>query len=278
VKTVLITGASSGIGRASLDRMHQSGWHVVAGVLPTEDVSDLQAQYSDRLTILPMDITDVEQIANGRQQIEALVGDRGLDGLVNNAGIGISAPIELQPMANIRQVMEVNYFGHVQVTRAMLPLIRQSKGRIVNIASVLGLVGLPLLGAYAASKFAIVGLSETLRNELKPQGIHVAMIAPGYIQTPIWDVGLSDSRNMREEFPEQALKPYQSVVDAMENETDTTLGDASPPDVVAAAVAHALNAAYPKARYAVGHQSSLYAFLSRLPARLRDWLIDRNLY
>lgn len=278
MKTIFISGATSGIGLAAAAMLDKNGFRVIAGVLPGEDTSNLEKAASDNLVILPVDITKIEMVAEARRQIEQLTGDKGLYALVNNAGIGSGMPLEFHPMAEIRQIMEVNFFGHVQVTQEFLPLLRKAKGaRIVNIASIAGIVASPMMGAYSASKHAVEAFSASLRQELAPHGIKVSIIEPGIIKTPIWDKALDTSDDMRSEMPPDAEKYYSEQMNAQRTSTEQLTQRGSSPDVVASAITDALTSQNPKAHYTIGHLSTLFKLMSLLPARLRDWMLARSL-
>src|SRR5688500_9161604 len=185
---VVITGASTGIGRACAIDLDGRGFRVFAGVRKDEDGERLR---SERPSIEPLriDVTDAGEIAAARDRVGEEVGERGLAGLVNNAGIAVPGPLEHLPLDEIRRQLEVNVLGQIAVTQAFLPLLRTARGRIVNIGSIGGRVALPLLGPYAGSKHAMEGISDSLRRELRPWGIEVSLVRPGPIATEIWERG-----------------------------------------------------------------------------------------
>src|SRR5688500_3137446 len=182
---VVITGASTGIGHACALDLDSHGCHVFAGVRREEDAERLR---SERAFIEPVriDVTDADSIASARDRVGEAVGAAGLAGLVNNAGIAVPGPLEHLPIDELRRQLEVNLVGQVAVTQAFIPMLRTSRGRIVNIGSIGGRVALPMLGPYAASKHAIEGVSDSLRRELPPWGIEVSVVRPGPIATEIW--------------------------------------------------------------------------------------------
>ena len=183
---VVITGTSTGIGAATALRLADEGFHVLAGVRRDVDGEALQARTSGKLTPLIIDVTNEATIAAAAAAVTAIVGERGLAGLVNNAGIAKPAPLELQPMADVRRQLEVNLFGPVAMIQAFLPLIRLGGGRIVNVGSIGGLLVLPLNGAYSASKFGIRALTDALRLELRQWKIHVSLIEVAPVTTAIF--------------------------------------------------------------------------------------------
>src|SRR5919112_1052610 len=182
VSNVLITGASTGIGHATAKRMLAYGWEVFAAARKDEDLERLRGE---GFTPIKLDVTDPETIAAAREELD----ERGLRGLVNNAGVAVSGPIEFIPLDELRRQLEVNLVGQVAVIQAFLPNIREATGRIVNISSIGGRIALPMVGPYAASKHALEAVSDSLRRELRPWGIHVSLIEPGGVTTPIWEKG-----------------------------------------------------------------------------------------
>src|SRR5215471_8175082 len=185
--TVFITGASSGIGHASAMLMAEKGFLVFAGVRKPEDAERVERQGRGRVFAIHIEVTDETSIRAAVEQVSGRVKGHGLDGLVNNAGIGIAGPIEYLPMDVLRHQFDVNVFGQVAVTQAFLPLIRQARGRIVNMGSVGAHIAMPFGGALCASKSAFRSLNDALRLELHPFGIFVSMIEPGAIRTPAVD-------------------------------------------------------------------------------------------
>lgn len=203
-QAVVITGAATGIGAACANRLAHTGFHVFAGVRKTEDGAALQQAIGDQVTPLLLDVTNGEQIAAAQAAVTTMVGERGLAGLVNNAGIAVGGPLEFMPLDEFHRQMEVNVYGALAVTQAFLPLLRQAKGRIINMSSIAGLAASPFLGPYAASKFALEALSDALRLELHPWEIEVVLIEPGNIATPIWQKGLAFADQLEAKLPAQA--------------------------------------------------------------------------
>ncbi len=273
-RTIFITGASSGIGLASAQRLDRHGFRVFAGVLPGEDTAPLRDSFSDQVHIIPIDITDAAMIASAQAEIERTLNGEGLYGLFNNAGVGITAPLELVPVEALRRQLEVNLIGHFAVTQALLPLIRQARGRIVNNSSVAGRVALPGMGPYSMSKFALEAFTDTLRLELRQWGIHVAAIEAGVISTPIWKRGIAHTDEIVAEVPEPLRRLYEPLLSALHIVAQRYSSGGAPPDRVAAAVEHAFTAARPRTRYLVGSDArrvNLIAWL--LPNRWADNII-----
>jgi NAD(P)-dependent dehydrogenase (short-subunit alcohol dehydrogenase family) len=273
--SVLITGASTGIGRACALWMDSLGWRVFAGVRQWVDATALSGEGSGRIQPLFVDVTDQSTIAAAVAEIEAVVGDAGLQGLVNNAGIAVGGMIEFVPLDQLRCQLEVNVVGQVAVTQALIPLLRRSRGRIVNISSISGFSASPVSGAYAASKHALEAVSDALRLELRPWNIHVAVIQPGKIQTPIWQKSLADVQKMVDEYPPQAQELYGPLIEMGITRVANIKG--IPAEEVAKAVAHALIADKPKIRYLVGKDAHIRLWLERLPSRIRDFIIARQM-
>lgn len=272
MKTVFITGTTTGIGLYTARHLQSLGWQVFAGVLPGEDTSALSEGISERLHLIEIDITKPEMIQSAKETI-AEKTDK-LDALVNNAGIPMAGPMEILPMADIRRTMEVNFFGHVAVTQAMIPMIRVARGRIVNVTSILGLMVASFTGAYSASKFAMEAFTDALRLELSPWGINVSAIEPTVINTAIWGKVHEWNNMMFEELPSHAKELY---IDKMKQSEQASLDQESTgvsPQMVAEKITHALTASKPKTRYLVGKSARLYDFISRFaPDRLRDRII-----
>jgi NAD(P)-dependent dehydrogenase (short-subunit alcohol dehydrogenase family) len=256
VRTVLVTGASSGIGRACAERLARNGWRVVAGVRNAGDAPR-------GTTELLLDVTDVGAIHVDR-----------LDALVNNAGIAVAGPLEYLPVGELRRQLEVNLVGQLAVTQALLPKLRAARGRIVFIGSIAGRSSLPFLGAYAISKFGLEALADALRMELAPSGIGVSIVEPGTIATPIW----TKPQPLADAMPREGVELYGARVEAFRRAAAARSAKGVPPDEVAKVVEHALTSARPRTRYLVGPDAKRRAFLQRLPDRARDRILERALF
>ena len=273
-KTLLVTGASTGIGEACALRLDRAGHRVYAGIRNQRDADRLRAQASARLTTVFLDVTDEAQIDAVAKQIAG--EGRGLDGLVNNAGIARGGPIEYLPLDEWREQFEVNVLGQLAVTKAMLPLIRQAAGRIVFIGSIGGRAATSLMGPYNASKFAIEAIGETLRAELRPFGLHVSVVEPGAIKTAIWDKGRETADRLERELPGEGAERYRRHIDAVRKGIDMQDRQGVSADEVAKAVEHALFARVPKTRYLVGIDAKVTSALVRLlPDRPREAILRR---
>jgi NAD(P)-dependent dehydrogenase (short-subunit alcohol dehydrogenase family) len=269
---VLVTGASTGIGEATAVHLRELGFDPVAGVRRDEDAERLEGH---GLQTVRLDVTDAAQIAAAREAI----GDGVLAGLVNNAGVAVAAPLEYVPLDQFRRQLEVNLIGQVAVTQAFLPALRRAGGRIVNVSSIGGLVALPLLSPYNASKFALEAVSDSLRRELRSQGIDVIVIEPGGIKTPIWTKGNKLADEMISEMPPEAERLYGRLVAGVRRETVKIGRERGlSPRAVAEVIGTALTVERPRTRYVVGREAKVRANLARLlPDRAMDRLIGRAL-
>ena len=269
--TVVITGASTGIGRATALRLARGGFDVLAGVRREEDGADLRAQ-DGRIEPVLVDVTDAGQIAS----LAARVGALPLAGLVNNAGIAVAGPLEGVPIDLVRRQYEVNVFGLLAVTQALLDPIRAGQGRIVNIGSIGGRINTPFVGPYSSSKAAVRSLSAALRRELRPWDIRVALVEPGALDTPIWRKGEAGAQETIDALPDRVRTLYARPLDALVAATRKIAANASSADDAAQAIEHALTAERPKAIYTVGREARIQGALhSVLPARTFDALVAR---
>lgn len=276
MKSVLITGASTGIGRATALHLDGEGWRVFAGVRKQEDAASLREAGSERLAPLMLDVTDPGQIVAAAEGIGAEVGEAGLDGLVNNAGIAVPGPLETLPIDDFKRQIAVNLTAHVAVTQALLPSIRRARGRIVFITSIGGLMAFPMFGAYHAAKFGLEAVGDVFRQELRPWGVKVAIVEPGSIATPIWERGDQevDAIGARARDGHTAL--YGKSIEAYREVARKTGARGIPPEKVAAKIERALSARRPRTRYLVGADARGQALADRvLPDRLVDWLVAR---
>ncbi len=269
---VVITGASSGIGEACAMYLARLGFGVFAGVRKKEDAQALRARGAGRIEPLFVDVTDADSVASAAETVRRAAYESRLAGLVNNAGIAVAAPLEFLPVEELRRQLEINVVGQVAVTQAFLPMLREGNGRVVNVGSIGGKIAGPLLGAYAASKFAMEGLTDSLRRELEPWTIHVAIVEPGAVRTPIWERSLIAADALLHQFPRRALVLYGSEIERQRRSALEAARKGIPPEIVARAVAHALTAKRPKTRYPVGRDARVASVLVRL---LPDRVLDR---
>ncbi len=274
MKTALVTGASSGIGRATVRRLDAAGWKVFAGVRKEEDAEALRAESSERLEPLMLDVLDADAIAAAGERLGA--EPDGLDGLVDNAGTAVAGPLEALPIEDFRRQLELNLTAQLAVAQAMLPAIRTARGRVVLISSMGGRVALPLTGAYHASKFGLEGLGDSLRQELAPWGIKVVLVEPGSIDTPIWSSGEEDADRIFDKASPRLRELYGGAVERYRQVVKDTAERGVPPEKVAARIEHALTTSRPRARYLVGMDAQVMARLKPLlPTPVFDALIAR---
>ncbi len=276
LRSVLVTGASTGIGRATALRLDVAGWRVFAGVRRESDAEDLSKAGSDRLTPLMLDVTDPAQIAATRESIGAELDDRGLDGLVNNAGVAIPGPLETLPIEDFRRQIEVNLIGQVAVTQALLGRIRDAHGRVVFISSIGGRIAFPLTGAYHASKFGIEAVGDVFRQELRPWGISVSIVEPGSIDTPIWERGEREADQIGERAHPGQEDLYGRAIAGYRKTVKQLAARSIAPEKVAETVERALSASRPRARYLVGIDAKIQARLKPIiPTPAFDWVVAR---
>jgi len=269
--TVVITGASTGIGRATALRLARGGFDVLAGVRREEDGAALRGE-DGRIEPVLVDVTDAAQVA----ALAERVAGAPLAGLVNNAGIAVAGPLEGIPLDDVRRQYEVNVFGLLAVTQALLEPIRAGHGRIVNIGSIGGRINTPFVGPYSSSKAAVRSLSAALRRELRPWDIRVALVEPGALDTPIWRKGEEGAEETIGALPERVRTLYARQLAALVAATRTIAAGASSPDDAAQAVEHALTASRPRTLYTVGRGARIQGALhSVLPARTFDALVAR---
>ena len=273
---VLISGASTGIGRACAEHLDGLGFTVFAGVRKQTDADSLR-EGPGRIRPLTLDVTDPGSIASAVQTVEA-DSPAGLAGLVNNAGIALGGPLEFVAIDEWRRQLEVNFIGQVAVTQAALPALRRRRGRIVNMTSIGGRLATPFFGPYNASKFALEAVTDALRLEMRPFGVEVVAIEPGAVATPIWAKGRETADQAVSQMPPEALELYGEGIETLRKGIEQLEQSGVPPLEVARAVEHALVAGRPKTRYVVGREAKIGLTLSRwLPTRLMDRLVVRSM-
>ncbi len=272
---VLVTGASSGIGRACALRLQAAGYRVFAGVRDPAAGERLVSD-SPGLRCLRLDVTDPASISEAGAALEAGLGGTRLYGLVNNAGIAVAGPLEFVPPDDLRAQLDVNVVGQLAVTQRFLPLLREAHGRIIFMSSVSGRVALPMTGAYAASKYALEALADALRLELWSSGVKVVLVEPGMVATPIWETSRARADRLAETFPARAFDLYGPLVEAARRRAAAAPREGLAPEVVAQVVERALEAAHPRARYVVG-VARRRLLLRMLPTSWRDRLVARKL-
>jgi NAD(P)-dependent dehydrogenase (short-subunit alcohol dehydrogenase family) len=269
MRSVVITGVSTGIGYASAAELCRRGYRMFGSVRNDGDAERLRHDLGSAFTPLVFDVTDADAIHDAASRVKSTVGDSGLRGLVNNAGISRPGPLSALPPAIVREHFEVNVMGVVHTVQAFLPLLRRAKGRIVNISSVSGRIAYPFMGPYAASKHALEALSDSLRRELLIYGVDVIVIEPGAIDTPIWD----KAAHIRTAFQDTDWGSALRGIDLL-----ATRRSALPVAAVTRRIVEALERRRPRTRYVVPDRTIKYWLGPRLlPDRWLDRIIDRML-
>ncbi len=262
-RTVFVTGASTGIGRAAVERLVRKGFQVVAGVRKNADAPP------EAVGHVLVDLTEPESVATACKELLARYGD-DLVGLVNNAGISVNGPFEALPLEEWRRQFEVNLFGHLGITQELLPTLRRARGRVVNVGSIGGRLAMPFVAPYSASKFAMRSWTDALRLELAPHGVGVVLVEPGAIATPIWDKGTQGAERLLAEMPEELRERYGAQVEGVTRAAAFAARHAVAPEAAADVVVRALTARHPRGRYLVGADARLQALVAALPTALRE--------
>jgi NAD(P)-dependent dehydrogenase (short-subunit alcohol dehydrogenase family) len=274
MKSVVVTGASTGIGRACALALDCNGFRVFAGVRKDADGSALRAVASPALTPVHIDVTDPASIAAMVERVSTAVGGTGLDGLVNNAGTTLPCPIEYLALGGFRRQLEVNLIGPLAVTQALLPLLRQGQGRVVNVTSAAGRAGVPFMAPYVAAKHGLEGLSDVMRLEFRQLGIHVSIIEPGFVGTAMGAKLQTDTATAIRALPDEGQRRYGPSLQKVAENIEQHAATGSPPEVVADDVMHALTSRRPRTRYPSGAGASRLLLMRRiLPDRRFDRII-----
>jgi NAD(P)-dependent dehydrogenase (short-subunit alcohol dehydrogenase family) len=266
---ILVTGASTGMGAATARELAARGYSVLAGVRREVDGRELES--ADIRPVI-LDITRSEQIAAVAALIEA--DGRPLRAVINNAGIAVNAPVEVLPMEGWRRQFDVNLFGHIEVTQAVLPALLKSNGRVVMISSIGGRVAQPTYGAYSGSKFALEAVSDALRRELAPHGVKVVIVEPGAVRTEMVGRGGITAREHASAMTPEQEHRYGGLIHAILTQSEGFLTSGVDASTAARTIATAATAARPKTRYTIGRDSALFIGLARI---LPDRLLDRAL-
>ncbi len=274
-QAIIVTGASTGIGKATALHLDKLGFKVFAGVRKEADGQALSKEGSDKLSPIFLDVTDGDSVAAAVNTVTEVTGGT-LYGLVNNAGLSLNGPLELVPTSEIKQLMDVNVLGLLAVTKAFLPLLRQSQGRIINISSGHGLLAVPDKSVYAASKFAVQAITDSLRVELSPFDVSVSSIVVGKVDTAVLGKIVADRDKMIEAAPTEVVKLYSPLIEYFDKEVKELPG--IPALEVGKIVAQALTTEKPKAQYLIGPGAKKMKNLARLPVGLRDWLMVKAIY
>lgn len=274
-RVVVVTGASTGIGRACVLDLLANGYTVYAGVRSLAAASELATAAgaaSGRLRPLQLELTSASDVAAAAQTVNDELNGGHFHGLVNNAGIAVAGPMEFLPLDDLRQQFEVNVIGQVGLAQAFMPLLRERPGRLVFVGSVSGLVSSRLLGAYAASKFALEAVADAFRRELLPFKVRVSVVEPGRIATPIWEKSLSEGLERMERVSPKAREYYGNLIGDLAKGAEFATLHGTRPERVALAVRRALSARRSRTRYFVGPDAHLINVLRRV---LSDPQLDR---
>jgi NAD(P)-dependent dehydrogenase (short-subunit alcohol dehydrogenase family) len=255
------------MGASTARELARRGFHVLAGVRRDRDADAIR---STGIEPVILDITEPDQVA----ALAARVADdpRGLHALVNNAGIQVNAPVEALPMAQWRWVFEVNLFGHIAVTQALLPALLRSKGRVVNISSIGGRIAMATYGAYAGAKFALEAVSDSLRREVAPLGVRVVVVEPGGVRTEMAARGIATANDLAARMTAEQDERYGSLVRATNTLMASGTASGVTADAAARVIAKAVTSRRPRTRYTIGRDAALLACLAPI---LSDRTLDR---
>jgi len=273
MRAVVVTGVSTGIGRGIAEVLHERGYRVFGSVRRCEDAERLQRELGGAFTPIIFDVTDEDAVKRAAKAVRAVLAGETLAGLVNNAGVAFGGPVIYAPLEELKAQMEVNLYGVVRVLQAFAPLLGVDQtlsgppGRIVNISSVGGQIGSPLLGAYSASKFALEGLSESLRREMRLLGIAVVVIAPGEVASAL------SIKAASYDISDYDQTPFGPAMRALVATMPQTGRRVLQPRAIGKAVARALSVRHPRARYVVAPQPLAIFAATHLPKRWTDSLL-----
>lgn len=280
-RNILITGASTGIGRAIALDLASRGDQVIGTVRKQEDADALLAatpEGSLAIRSLILDVTDGTSVLRAAAELEEQLQGQGLHGLVNNAGVAIAAPLEYIPIEDFQLQMEINLTGLLRTTQAFLPLVKRERGRVINISSIAGRLAFPLAGPYHSSKHALEGLSDVMRLEFRRYGVEVVVIQPGAIRTPIWDTAAKKASEIGEKLSRQARKDYGKLLHQVGKASAKAGEEGEDAQLCADVVRTALNAPRPRTRYIVGRNAKIGMFLRRiLSDRRMDKIVGKGL-
>ncbi|OBF13080.1 dehydrogenase [Mycobacterium sp. ACS4054] len=272
---VIVTGASTGMGAATAKELARRGFHVLAGVRRDTDADALRAEGIEPLIL---DITMETDVAAAAARVANDPLRRPLRALVNNAGIAINAPVETLPMAQWRKQFEVNLFGQIAMTQALLPALLASKGTVVNISSVGGKVVLPTYGAYAGSKFALEAVSDALRREVGHLGVRVVVVEPGAVKTEMAERGIATAEALMADMTPVQLARYDALAAAVTAQARSFGEDGVSAEHAAKVIVKAATASRPRTRYTIGRDAAILVRISRLVSdRVLDLIVRVNL-
>ncbi|WP_418037625.1 SDR family oxidoreductase [Paenibacillus xylanilyticus] len=268
---VVVTGTSSGIGRATAEQLAAEGFHVLAGVRRQEDADKIK---QNNIEPVILDITAIDTLRALAERVEQDPHGRPLRAVVNNAGIAVNAPLEMVPLDEFRRQIEVSVIGQVAVIQALTPALLKSGGRVVNIGSVGGKISMPGFGIYSAAKYAMEAINDSLRREMSSFGLKVIMITPGGVSTSLSEKGVTTADRLSKLMTPDQHRRHDRLFDAVKAQAESWATSGIPPKKVAEVVSRAIHASNPRTRYTAGRDSAL---LTRLVRILPDKLLDRML-
>jgi NAD(P)-dependent dehydrogenase (short-subunit alcohol dehydrogenase family) len=267
---VIITGASSGIGEATARELARRGFHVLAGVRNDRDANAIHGSGIEPLII---DITNPDHIRALATRVHGDPQGRAVRALVNNAGIGVNAPVEVFAIDEWRRLFEVNFFGHIAVTQMLLPALIRSKGRVINISSVGGRIAMATYGPYAGTKFALEAVSDSLRREIAPLGVQVVVVEPAAVRTKIGDRAIARAQEVASTMTPEQSERYGRLVEAITAQAASAMESGLSADAAAKVIAQAVTARKPRTRYTIGREAALLPLLTTLPDRMLDCIL-----
>ncbi|AWB46649.1 dehydrogenase [Paenibacillus sp. CAA11] len=268
---VVVTGTSSGIGRATAEKLAAEGFHVLAGVRRQEDANKMKRKNIEPVIV---DVTNIDTLKALAERVEQDPLGRPLRAVVNNAGIAVNAPLEMVPLDEFRRQIEVSVIGQVAVIQALTPALLNSGGRVVNIGSLGGKVSMPGFGIYSAAKFAMEAINDSLRREMSSFGLKVIMITPGGVSTGMSEQGITTAERLAKLMMPDQHKRHDRLFDAVKAQAEAWAKDGIPPEKVAAVISRAIHERKPRTRYTVGRDSALLTRLVRiLPDKVLDWML-----
>jgi len=272
---VVVTGASSGIGRATAEQLAAEGFHVLAGVRRQEDADKIKHNNIEPVIV---DVTKIETLNLLAERVDQDPHGRPLRAVVNNAGIAVNAPLEMVPLDEFRRQIEVSVIGQVAVIQALTPALLNSGGRVVNIGSLGGKVSMPGFGIYSAAKYAMEAINDSLRREMSSFGLKVIMITPGGVSTGLSEQGIMTAERLAKLMTPDQHRRHDRLFDAVKLQAETWATDGIRPEKVAAVVSRAIKISKPRTRYTVGRDSALLTRLVRiLPDKLLDWMLRNQM-
>jgi NAD(P)-dependent dehydrogenase (short-subunit alcohol dehydrogenase family) len=268
MRSVVITGAGSGIGAATTVRLDEDGWRVFACVHDGHGGEVLDRQTSERVTVLPLDVTQASSIKTAAAEVDLALGGAGLHALIDNAALAIAGPLETLPIDSLRHQLEVNVIGQVATTQQFLPMLRRTTGsRVIFVGSIGGRIATGFAGAYHASKYAMEAIADAWRQELLPDGIAVAIVEPGPLATPIW----SKAAKTLDALPASSV--YDERLDTLRAVIRRRGKESPSPQEAVELIMHAVSADRPHTRYANGLTATVLPKVRRIiPDRLFDRL------